>query len=105
FPSVVDNVGGETAGVTGDADTSVSDQALDGQIKDGKTNAESDPSQASSAVGNHDQHRQNVLKESKDTAADNSYDAVKSGDVKAKETNKGKKNNSKKRKGRKGGKK
>ncbi|CAI8617698.1 unnamed protein product [Vicia faba] len=96
FPSIVDSVSGETATVTDEASTYVSDQALDGKIKDGQSNVGSDPSQASTAVGNDDQHGQSVLKESKDNATDNSQDAVNSGPGKAKENNKRKKNKSKK---------
>lgn len=59
------------------------------------TNVESDPSQVSAAVGNDD-HKQNVLKASKDNMSNNSQAADNSGHGKAKESNKRKKNKSKK---------
>jgi hypothetical protein len=62
------------------------------------TNVESDPSQVSTAVGNDD-HRQNVLMESKGNVSNNSQAPVNSGHEKAKENNKGKKNKFKKKKG------
>lgn len=60
------------------------------------TNVESDPSQASTAVGNDD-HKQNVLKESKGNVSNNSQGPVNSGHEKAKENNKGGNNNKSKK--------
>ncbi|CAI8586619.1 unnamed protein product [Vicia faba] len=94
FPSIVDNVGGETTSLTDETSTSVSDQTLDGQ-----TNVESDPLHASTAVGNDDQHGQNVWKDSKDNVPNNSHSAVNSEHGMVKENNKRKKNKSKKTKG------
>ncbi|XP_058731228.1 uncharacterized protein LOC131603010 [Vicia villosa] len=95
FPSIVDNVDGETTAVTDEASTSVSDQTLDGQ-----TNVDS-PLHASTAVGNDDQHGQNVLKDSKENVSNNSQSAPNSEFGMTKR----KKNKSKKSKGgKKGGK-
>lgn len=60
------------------------------------TNVESDPSQASTAVGNDD-HEQNVLKESKGNVSNNSQGPVNLGHEKAKENNKGGNNNKSKK--------
>lgn len=65
-------------------------------------NAESDPSQTSTAAGNDEQ---NVLKESKDNVSKNSEGEDNSKQGNARENSKGKKNKSKKRKGGKKGKK
>ncbi|CAJ2677798.1 unnamed protein product [Trifolium pratense] len=70
---------------------------LNSACQKSNTNVESDPSQASVEAGNDDQHKQNILKESKD---DNSQGAGNSGHGNAK----GRKNKFKKNKGGKKGK-